>query len=41
MAMLGAVAGVASEEGVEVEGMEAAAVSYPTFERDLGALAGG
>ena len=40
MAMLGAVAGLASAEGVEVEGMEAAAVSYPTFERELRALAG-
>jgi 3-phosphoshikimate 1-carboxyvinyltransferase len=35
MAMLGAVAGLASKEGVEVEGAEAAAVSYPTFEADL------
>jgi 3-phosphoshikimate 1-carboxyvinyltransferase len=35
MAMLGAVAGLASSEGVEVVGMEAAAVSYPGFERDL------
>jgi 3-phosphoshikimate 1-carboxyvinyltransferase len=38
MAMLGAVAGLASEEGVEVVGMDAAAVSYPGFERDLRAL---
>jgi 3-phosphoshikimate 1-carboxyvinyltransferase len=38
MAMLGAVAGLASREGVEVEGMDAAAVSYPGFERDLGSL---
>ncbi|HWH43140.1 MAG TPA: 3-phosphoshikimate 1-carboxyvinyltransferase [Thermoleophilaceae bacterium] len=38
MAMLGAVAGLASEEGVEVAGMEAAAVSYPTFEDDLAEL---
>jgi 3-phosphoshikimate 1-carboxyvinyltransferase len=38
MAMLGAVAGLASEEGVEVRGMEAAAVSYPGFEGDLRAL---
>ena len=38
MAMLGAVAGLASEEGVEVLGMEAAAVSYPDFEKDLRAL---
>jgi 3-phosphoshikimate 1-carboxyvinyltransferase len=35
LAMMGAVAGVASEQGVEVEGMEAAAVSYPGFEADL------
>jgi 3-phosphoshikimate 1-carboxyvinyltransferase len=38
LAMLGAVAGLASREGVEVEGMEAAAVSYPRFEADLGSL---
>ncbi|MFL5894952.1 MAG: 3-phosphoshikimate 1-carboxyvinyltransferase [Thermoleophilaceae bacterium] len=38
LAMLGAIAGVASLEGVEVEGMEAAAVSYPAFEDDLRAL---
>jgi 3-phosphoshikimate 1-carboxyvinyltransferase len=35
MAMLGAVAGLASRNGVEVTGMDAAAVSYPDFERDL------
>jgi 3-phosphoshikimate 1-carboxyvinyltransferase len=35
LAMLGAVAGLASREGVEVAGMEAAAVSYPRFEDDL------
>jgi 3-phosphoshikimate 1-carboxyvinyltransferase len=35
LAMLGAVAGLASKEGVEVEGMGAAAVSYPGFEADL------
>jgi 3-phosphoshikimate 1-carboxyvinyltransferase len=40
MAMLGAVAGLASEEGVEVVGMEAAAVSYPGFAEDLGRLVG-
>jgi len=40
LAMLGAVAGLASREGVEVVGMEAAAVSYPGFEDDLGALLG-
>jgi 3-phosphoshikimate 1-carboxyvinyltransferase len=38
LAMLGAVAGLASRDGVEVHGMEAAAVSYPGFEADLGAL---
>jgi 3-phosphoshikimate 1-carboxyvinyltransferase len=41
LAMLGAVAGLASREGVEVEGFEVAAVSYPGFEADLGALLGG
>jgi 3-phosphoshikimate 1-carboxyvinyltransferase len=35
LAMLGAVAGLASREGVEVVGMEAAAVSYPGFTTDL------
>ncbi len=38
IAMLGAVAGLASREGVEVAGMDAAAVSYPGFEADLAAL---
>jgi 3-phosphoshikimate 1-carboxyvinyltransferase len=38
LAMLGAVAGLASTGGVEVVGMDAAAVSYPGFERDLRAL---
>jgi 3-phosphoshikimate 1-carboxyvinyltransferase len=38
MAMLGAVAGLASQHGVTVEGMEAAAVSYPGFEADVRAL---
>jgi 3-phosphoshikimate 1-carboxyvinyltransferase len=38
LAMLGAVAGLASREGAEVAGMDAAAVSYPSFERDLGSL---
>ncbi|HEY2715564.1 MAG TPA: 3-phosphoshikimate 1-carboxyvinyltransferase [Solirubrobacterales bacterium] len=38
IAMFGAVAGLASADGVEVEGMEAAAVSYPGFERDLSSL---
>jgi 3-phosphoshikimate 1-carboxyvinyltransferase len=41
MAMLGAVAGLASEEGVEVVGMEAAEVSYPGFAEDLSSLARG
>ena len=38
LAMLGAVAGVASTGGVEVLGMDAAAVSYPGFESDLRSL---
>jgi 3-phosphoshikimate 1-carboxyvinyltransferase len=38
MAMLGAVAGLGSQEGVEVVGMDAAAVSYPGFEHDLRVL---
>jgi 3-phosphoshikimate 1-carboxyvinyltransferase len=38
IAMLGAVAGLASEEGAEVIGMDAAAVSYPGFEADLASL---
>jgi 3-phosphoshikimate 1-carboxyvinyltransferase len=38
LAMLGAVAGLASRDGVEVIGMEAAAVSYPGFMADLAAL---
>lgn len=38
LAMLGAVAGLASSEGVTVDGMEAAAVSYPGFESDLRSL---
>jgi 3-phosphoshikimate 1-carboxyvinyltransferase len=41
LAMLGAIAGLASREGVEVHGMDAAEVSYPGFERDLEALVGG
>jgi 3-phosphoshikimate 1-carboxyvinyltransferase len=40
IAMLAAVAGLASREGVEVTGMDAAAVSYPGFERDLASLLG-
>ncbi len=38
LAMLGAIAGLASDEGVTVTGMEAAVVSYPTFAEDVGAL---
>jgi 3-phosphoshikimate 1-carboxyvinyltransferase len=41
MAMLGAVAGLASRSGVEVVGMEAAAVSYPGFESDVRSLVEG
>jgi 3-phosphoshikimate 1-carboxyvinyltransferase len=40
LAMVGAIAGLASREGVEVEGFESVAVSYPRFERDLRALLG-
>ena len=40
IAMLGAIAGLASKEGVEVQGMDAAAVSYPGFESDLASLLG-
>src|SRR5207249_3122880 len=38
LAMMGAVAGLASREGVEVVGMEAAGVSYPAFVEDLAEL---
>jgi 3-phosphoshikimate 1-carboxyvinyltransferase len=38
LALLGAVAGLASEEGVTVVGMEAAETSYPDFARDVAAL---
>jgi len=38
MAMMGAIAGLASKEGVEVLGMEAADVSYPGFVEDLTGL---
>jgi 3-phosphoshikimate 1-carboxyvinyltransferase len=38
LAMLGAVAGLASREGVEVDGMEAADVSYPGFMDDMARL---
>jgi 3-phosphoshikimate 1-carboxyvinyltransferase len=40
LAMLGAIAGLASRDGVDVVGMEAAAVSYPGFVRDLERLRG-
>ncbi len=39
LAMLGAVAGLASRKGVTVEGFEAAGVSYPGFADDLRAVA--
>jgi 3-phosphoshikimate 1-carboxyvinyltransferase len=39
LALLGAVAGLASEEGVEVVGMDAATVSYPGFAEHVGMLA--
>ncbi|MET0305188.1 MAG: 3-phosphoshikimate 1-carboxyvinyltransferase [Solirubrobacterales bacterium] len=38
IAMLGAIAGIASRDGVEVVGIDAAAVSYPGFQADLGSL---
>jgi 3-phosphoshikimate 1-carboxyvinyltransferase len=38
LAMMGAVAGLASREGVEVLGMDVASVSYPRFVEDLAAL---
>jgi 3-phosphoshikimate 1-carboxyvinyltransferase len=41
LAMAGAVAGLASNEGVDVNGFEAVEVSYPGFERDLRALISG
>lgn len=40
LAMLGAVAGLASEDGVDVVNMRAASVSYPGFQADLARLAG-
>lgn len=39
LALLGAIAGLASEEGVEVVGMDAAEVSYPDFAADVAELA--
>jgi 3-phosphoshikimate 1-carboxyvinyltransferase len=41
LAMLGAVAGIASRDGVDVGGFEAAAVSYPEFLEDLRSLSDG
>jgi 3-phosphoshikimate 1-carboxyvinyltransferase len=38
LAMLGAIAGLASDDGVEVTGFDAAAVSYPGFGADLARL---
>jgi 3-phosphoshikimate 1-carboxyvinyltransferase len=38
LAMLGAIAGLASREGVDVRGAEAAAVSYPGFFEDLASI---
>jgi len=40
IAMLGAIAGLASRDGVDVIGMDAAAISYPGFESDLAAVIG-
>ena len=40
LAMLGAIAGLASAEGVEVAGFDAARISYPGFGADLASLAG-
>ncbi len=40
LAMLGAIAGLASSDGVEVSGFDAVAVSYPGFEADLAGLLG-
>ncbi len=40
LAMLGALAGLASQSGVTVHGMEAAAVSYPRFVDHLGVIGG-
>jgi len=39
LALLGAVAGVASRDGVEVVGWEAVSISYPSFAEDLRRLA--
>jgi 3-phosphoshikimate 1-carboxyvinyltransferase len=41
LAMVGAVAGLASREGVEVRGFDSVEVSYPGFERDVRRLVDG
>jgi 3-phosphoshikimate 1-carboxyvinyltransferase len=41
MAMMGAIAGLASDEGVEVLGMDVAAISYPRFVADLSRVGAG
>ncbi len=41
LAMLGAIAGLVSEEGVEVQRFESVSVSYPSFEHDLERLLAG
>ena len=38
IAMLGVIAGLASQQGVEVLGVEAASVSYPNFLDEIAAL---
>ena len=40
LAMLGAIAGLASAEGVEVAGFDVARMSYPGFGADLATLVG-
>ena len=40
LAMLGAVAGLASRDGVSIDGFDAVSVSYPRFARDLASLGG-
>ena len=40
LAMLGAVAGLVSREGVDVEGFEAVEISYPGFESDIRSISG-
>jgi 3-phosphoshikimate 1-carboxyvinyltransferase len=41
MAMLGAVAGLVSDDGVDVRGFDAVSVSYPSFAADLASVAAG